>query len=121
MLTYQISTGVLTDWNGHVLGIGYSGQPQCKNDPSACDQKNMGPIPPGRYSIGAPVNTQTHGPYVLPLTPHPDNEMHGRNAFLIHGDSISKPGTASHGCIILARGAREAIRKSGDDELEVVP
>jgi len=46
--------------------------------------------------------------------------MCGRSAFLIHGDSIAAPGTASHGCIILARPDRERIAESGVKQLVVV-
>jgi Protein of unknown function (DUF2778) len=47
------------------------------------------------------------------LTPDPSNDMCGRSGFLIHGDSVSHPGDASDGCIILSRAEREAIVKSG--------
>jgi len=104
-----------------LLGVGYSGQPECKNDASKCSVHNAGPIPPGHYSIGAPVDTVTHGPYVLPLKPSSQNEMFGRSGFLIHGDSVVHPGTASEGCIILPRMVREAIYKGGDLDLEVIP
>lgn len=120
MIRYRISTGELTR-DGVPLGAGYSGQPECKNDPAACDQKDRGPIPPGLYIVGDPRDTATHGPFVLPLTPNPDNEMHGRSAFLIHGDSKDRPGTASHGCIILPRTVRETVHRIGDRELQVVP
>lgn len=83
--------------------------------------KNWGPIPCGLYTIGAHVDTMTHGPFVLPLTPSPQNEMFGRSAFLIHGDSKVAPGSASEGCIILSRSVRERIAKSGDHELRVIP
>lgn len=119
MIRYQISTGELTR-DGVPLGAGYSGQPECKNDPTQCDQHDRGPIPPGRYTIGEPVDTVTHGPFVLRLTPADDNEMHGRSGFLIHGDSVTHPGTASHGCIILPRSVRETVHRLGDREIEVV-
>jgi len=82
-----------------------------------------GPIPRGRYTIGAVEFADVdgpHGPFVLPLTPAAANEMFGRTGFLIHGDSIEHPGFASRGCIILARPTREAIAQSGDADLEVV-
>lgn len=103
------------------MGAGYSGQPDCKNDPDKCALHDRGPIPPGLYTIEPPRDTETHGPYVLPLTPNEKNEMYGRSGFLIHGDSVSHPGSASHGCIILPRVVREAIHKSADINLEVVP
>lgn len=117
--TYEQSTGrILQD--GVRVAIGYSGAGECKNDPASQDVHNAGPIPRGHYSIGAPCDTMTHGPYVLRLTPDAANDMCGRAGFLIHGDSVVHPGTASEGCIILGRAIREKIWDSGDHDLEVV-
>lgn len=82
--------------------------------------KDVGPVPTGRYRIDAPVNTVTHGPYVLRIVPDPKNVMYGRTGFLIHGDSVVSPGTASEGCIVQSRDVREKIWASGDRDLEVV-
>src|ERR1035438_5538324 len=38
---------------------------------------------------------------VQALTPESGTNTFGREGFLIHGDSVQNPGTASHGCIIL--------------------
>ena len=118
MIIYTVHDGSLT-LDGVLIGRGYSGQPQCKNDPAKCSAKDEGPIPPGSYTIGEPVDTATHGPFVLPLTPHPDNEMYGRSGFLIHGDSIKAPGTASHGCIVVSRTVRELVHECGERTLVV--
>jgi hypothetical protein len=106
--------------DGVKLAQGYSGSPDAKNDPAKQTIHQHGPIPMGIYTISAPEFTETHGPYVLPLTPDPANEMFGRAGFLIHGDSIKDPGTASEGCIILPRFARERIWESGERGLVVV-
>lgn len=106
--------------DGQIEGHGYAGAGEGKNNPDMQDVQNIGPIPRGLYAIAEPCDTDTHGPYVLRLAPHADNEMCGRSGFLIHGDSKSKPGTASQGCIILPRAVREKIWQSGDRELEVV-
>lgn len=119
MIRYQISTGELTR-DGVPLGAGYSGQPECKNDPTQCDQHDRGPIPPGRYTIGEPHDSPTHGPFAMKLTPDPSNEMYGRSAFMIHGDSASHPGAASNGCIIAPRAVRETVHRLNDRDLEVV-
>ena len=116
---YEQSTGRMLHDDERVA-IGYSGAGDCKNDPSAQDVHNAGPIPRGTYTIGAPVDTVTHGPYVLSLTPDPANEMCGRSGFLCHGDSVVHPGTASQGCIIMPRLVREQIWNSNDLTLEVV-
>jgi hypothetical protein len=118
--TYRQTNGALLRPDGTTLTHGYSGAGQWKNDPASESLHNRGPIPKGLYHIGSAVNTVTHGPFVLPLTPSPANTMHGRDGFLIHGDSVTDPGTASEGCIILPRAIREAIGVSGDTDLAVV-
>lgn len=119
MWTYQQSTGQLS-LNGDLVGIGYSGAGEGKNNPDMEDVHNVGPIPAGGYTIGEPQDTTTHGPYVLRLTPEPDNSCCGRSGFLIHGDSVRAPGTASEGCIIMPRAVRERVWNSGDLDLDVV-
>lgn len=121
MWTYEQSSGQMSR-NGTRLAKGYSGAPGAVNDPNKQDQKGIGPIPQGKYSIGAPENTSGHGPYVLPLWPDPANQMFGRSGMLIHGDEVEHPGLqlASHGCVILPFTARTFIWGSGDHDLEVV-
>lgn len=120
MWVYRISTGQLLQ-NGLLMGSGYSGLGDAKNDPKRQDDKGEGPIPEGKYAIGPMIaHHGAHGPCVLPLTPIGGQEMHGRSAFLIHGDSIEHPGTASHGCIIMSRTVRQQIAASLDKDLFVV-
>lgn len=120
MWTYSQRTGILLHDNV-MIGTGYSGFGVGKNNPIMQDVHNVGPIPQGRYSIGQPEDLEggPHGPFVLPLTPDPTNEMFGRSGFLIHGDSEAHPGQASQGCVIMSRPVRDAIQKWGDSELEV--
>ena len=119
MWTYDQSTGALSR-DGAPIGDGYSGFESGKNNPEMQNVHDVGPIPQGRYEIGPPHDTTTHGPHVLPLTPLDGTDTFGRDGFLIHGDSIAHPGAASHGCIILSRDLRNLISDSGDPELEVV-
>ena len=119
MWTYRVTSGEMIRPEGTTLCNGYSGKGPFKNDPNSEALHNRGPIPQGRYFIGDPIDTVTHGPYVLPLTPSPDNIMYGRDGFLIHGDSITDPGNASEGCIVLAHQYRIAISISGDYDLLV--
>lgn len=118
-------------WVGHGLEVrGYSGlddgdgvlEPgEGRNAPEREDQRGVGPVPRGWWQIAGPPYTHPElGGYVLRLVPAPDTDTHGRDAFRIHGDARKRPGTASHGCIILPRWAREAIWESGDRELEVL-
>jgi len=118
--TYKQSSGELSR-DGVAAGVGYSGYEAGKNNPAMQNVANTGPVPRGRYQIGAPMDLEggPHGPFVLPLTPDPANQMFGRFGFLIHGDSIATPGFASRGCIIAGLPTREAIAASGDAELTV--
>jgi len=106
--------------DGVLVATGYAGAGEGKNNPDMQEVHNVGPLPVGAYTISAPFNTVAHGPYVLRLTPDPANEMFGRAGFLIHGDSVAHPGTASEGCIILPRAIRVQIWNSDDAALEVV-
>lgn len=105
--------------DGSLLANGYSGDQAHKDDISSQKLVDEGPIPSGRYAITEPVDTAFHGPYCLGLIPDQDNMMWGRSGFLVHGDNMDHPGTASHGCIILPRFARERIWQSDDHELIV--
>lgn len=116
---YEQLTGRMIGPTG-LVATGYSGAGDGKNNPSMQDVKDVGPIPEGFYSINAPINSPTHGPFAMPLTPDLANLMYGRSAFLIHGDSVDHPGAASEGCIIMPRTAREAIWNSTDHRLQVV-
>ena len=120
MWTYVQKTGELWDGGGVLVGIGYSGHGDSLNNPADEALHNRGPIPCGEYAVLSPRTTVKHGPCVLPLRPGLENRMYGRDGFLIHGDSIKKPGTASLGCIIMARAVRQRIWDSGDHELKVV-
>jgi hypothetical protein len=119
MWTYEQKTGWLSDAHGRRIAQGYSGMGIGKNNPEMQSVHDAGPIPQGAHAISNPADTLTHGPYVLPLTPDPGNEMFGRKGFLIHGDSVIQPGTASEGCIILPRFARERIWESDDHLIQV--
>jgi Protein of unknown function (DUF2778) len=119
MWIYDQRTGTLSR-NDEVLGQGYSGFGDGKNNPVMQDEANLGPIPKGSYEIGPPRDTPTHGPHVMELSPSAETHTFGRSGFLIHGDSVVNPGTASHGCIILARDLRDKISSSNDSQLRVV-
>lgn len=120
MWVWNQLTGRMYDDSEKLVGVGYSGYGQGKNNPSLQAAADLGPIPCGRYTIDHPRDTDTHGPYVLPLNPHVDNVMFGRAGFLIHGDAKAHIGSASEGCIILSRDVRKLIWESGDHELIVV-
>lgn len=120
MWTYEQSTGWLRAPEGAKIAQGYAGRDYGKNNPKCQDVPNIGPLPCGIYSFDQPVDTKTHGPCVLWLTPDTSNQMFGRSGFGIHGDSVIEPGTASEGCMIMPRWAREMMARSGDHMLQVV-
>jgi hypothetical protein len=105
--------------DGKLVVCGYSGHGRGLNNPALEADTGIGPIPRGMWSIG-PFNDHPHlGPFVAALTPK-GHDAHGRSAFFIHGDNASGDHSASRGCIVLPRFAREAIARSGDSALEVV-
>jgi hypothetical protein len=121
MWTYGQKTGALLQ-GGKIVATGYSGFAEGKNNPAMQAVHDVGPIPQGAWTIeGPPINTAEHGPFVLTLTPSSGTNTLGRSGFLMHGDAIHAPGTASKGCIIMARDTREQVWNSGDTNLEVVP
>lgn len=117
---YSQATGQLTDPHGKLFPVGYAGCGDGKNNPAMQAIHNVGPLPVGRYLVGAPMDDPRVGRYALYLEPAPSNEMFGRSLFYIHGDNRAANGTASEGCIILPFTARQAIWHSGDHHLEVV-
>lgn len=114
---YQQSTGKLYH-NGTFIRKGYSGKGIHKDKPASQAIQNYGPIPRGKWRIGGYTNSK--GPITITLTPLPGTNTFGRSAFRIHGESLSDPGNASQGCIILWKPTREMIINSSDNELEVI-
>lgn len=119
MWSYAISTGQLVDALGEVVGHGYSGFGLRKNNPGSTAIPDHGPIPEGLWKIGTPYTDPHKGPVVMALTPDETTETFGRSAFLIHGDSINTPGSASHGCVVLPHDVRVAVSLSPDKLLYV--
>src|SRR5215472_4531895 len=106
MWTYRQSDGVLLH-DGAYVATGYSGFENGKNNPAMQDHIGLGPIPCGVYTIqvivdekGQAMDYEQKKAPVMRLVADASNQMFGRDGFLIHGDSISTPGTASHGCVI---------------------
>jgi hypothetical protein len=119
MWKYEQDSGAIIRPDGTLLGVGYSGQvPDGVNQPDKQCEKNIGPIPRGYYVIEAPLS-KPNKPYYMPLTPDPETDTCGRDAFQIHGDN--KDHNASTGCIIISpKSLRVEIWESGDRWLRVV-
>jgi hypothetical protein len=84
---------------------------------------SVGPLPTGRYTIGAQQNNVTGSGHTLRnsmrLTPAPTNDMNGRAGFLIHGDNSKGDQSASEGCMVFKGDIRDQIGNSGDTDLVV--
>jgi hypothetical protein len=92
---YIIDTHTYTRSDGVVKRDGvFSGKGSYKNESSAVDRKDEGPIPHGTYTLKN-VGTTNLGPVTIECVPSGNNVMYGRRGFYIHG------GTKSEGCIII--------------------
>lgn len=108
-----------------VVATGYAGRDVGLNNPTMQCMQDIGPLPRGAYTIGAPVTGPTD--YSLPLTPNIGTDMcnPARTRSYIHGDYRNNeiprlPDAASKGCIILSRAVRTQVWESGDTALTVV-
>lgn len=117
-LVYSQSTGVML-LDSMVVGTGYSGYGKFKNSPDDEALVSRGPIPRGTYTVGLAFNHPTAGPLTMRLVPY-NHIACGRYGFLVHGDNLKSMGDSSHGCIVLARPARQIIADLGKASLEVV-
>lgn len=122
MWQYVQSTGELFDGSGALIERGYAGKGAARNRPEAECEKDAGPLPRGWYTIGEAIDHPRSGPVTLPLIADADNPActTARDGFLIHGDSKTRPGEASAGCIVLSRTTRERLRDSRDRRLAVL-
>lgn len=122
MWTYQQSTGKL--WHdGTLIGVGYSGFGEGKNNPALQALPNIGPITRGLWTIGPLEHLDKPGPHgvcTMRLDPMPGTVVYGRSLFLMHGDALEHPGAASHGCIVQALIVRCHVGASDDRALQVV-
>lgn len=116
MWVYDQKTGNLTR-NEKLVGLGYSGTGEGRNNPASEAVPNVGPIPRGLYSIGKAYAHPKLGPVVMNLDPIGHNAL-GRTAFRIHGDNAKHD--ASEGCVILGPSVRRLIAASDDKQLTVV-
>ena len=132
-IIFQISTGIITDDNGLTLSIlAYAGNNkrvpqnpnklQGKNNAFYCDTHNIGPLPPGIYSIGA-WGSYNVGQNAAPLTPISCPELYGRGGFYIHGQE--EPGNInygeeSEGCCVIPHNDRLKIIALKPTQLTVI-
>lgn len=120
MWVWHQKVGKMYDKNGSCVGCGYSGLDAGKNNPAMQADHGTGPIPQGTYKMTGLEQNGPTGPNTVILVPDKDTNTFGRSEFRIHGDSVSHPGQASHGCIILPLLVRLRIWGSHDHDLQVV-
>lgn len=119
MWIYSQSTGNLWDRRGVLVGSGYSGFNEGKNNPRLEAMSDIGPIPRGKWVISRVYNSKNTGPYTLELLPSGHNALMRTN-FRIHGQTKENWGSASRGCIVLPPSIRTQIWESGDKILTVI-
>lgn len=121
MWTFNDSNGNISR-AGELVSTGYAGHGAGVDNPADVEIPDVGPPPPGMYTVGPAYDDPESGPCTMRLTPQPGTETYGRSGFKIHGDLVGHVGEdlASLGCIILAAAIRQQIADSGDTDLEVV-
>lgn len=123
VLVYSQSSGLLFiedgDGNRAVLASGYSGHGEYINDPEAEERVGRGPIPRGVWRVGGAIQHPRLGPVVFSLSPV-GHDAYYRSEFFIHGDNSRGDRSASTGCIVVGRPAREVIRALKISTLEVI-
>lgn len=98
----------------------YAGKGPGKNNPDMQDVHDVGPLPVGGYTIGAPYQHPRLGHFVMALTPDPATQLYDRSGFFIHGPNPLRPLESSDGCIVAPLDDRERIFESSDSDLLVV-
>jgi hypothetical protein len=101
-----------------VVGHGYSGTGEGRNNPGMQAMACVGPIPQGVYKIGTSYHDPHLGPCVMHLDPEPGTDTFGRSLFRIHGNNAAND--ASEGCVILGPAVRASISASLDRDLTVI-
>lgn len=115
MLRYSVLSGALTQ-DGLLRGRGYSGSLSGRNNPAFEADAEQGPVPRGRYDIGALRLSDSLGEKVMNLTPQEGTDTFGRVGLRIHGDASEEDGFRG---IVMPTSLREWIAASGETTIEV--
>ena len=111
--------------DGSLLFTGYAGgnkgrNPEGRNNPALQNERMIGPLPCGIYSVGDPYDDAKTGSHTMSLTPDPENEMFGRSEFKCHGDNPAQNHSASEGCIVKSPAQVRCLILKGERRLRVV-
>lgn len=91
-----------------------------RNIPNMQEVHDIGPLPRGIYTIGAPYDHPKLGPITFDLAPDAGVKLYGRSLFRIHPDGKVNPGTHSHGCICASHSARIYIAAAREGKVDKV-
>lgn len=119
MITFNVKAGTITLLGVLSTGI-YSGHGDGLNNPDMEQDRGIGPIPRGVWTIGTWEDDPHLGPCVARLAPAGSTEAFGRSGFFIHGDNARMNHSASDGCIIVPHDLRERMKTSGEMQITVV-
>lgn len=125
---FKQSSGVLRNELMAIIGEGYAGREEGKNNPAMENVKGIGPLPAGIWTgVELIEEHPILGKYVIHLEPDEETRKkvlaYGRNpdSFYMHGDSKEHPGLASHGCIVEPQPTREYFWTKTDRKVKVCP
>ena len=119
MWLYSQTSGNLWNADGEIIATGYSGYGEGKNNPAMQRVVGVGPIPRGDWVVTGVYDSKKIGPYAIKLEPSCHKAL-DRTYFRFHGDSASRPGRASRGCLVFSKPVRRVVFGSGDKLLRVV-
>ena len=119
MWIYSQTSGKLWNDAGECIGVGYSGFEEGKNNPRLQDVVNLGPIPRGLYHITQLYHSKKVGRNSLKLAPVGHDALKRTN-LVMHGDSVTRPGYASKGCVVQKLTPRLTVWRSSDHLLKVI-
>ena len=108
---YAVNTGQMYLRAGEdtlEIDRGYSGYKEYRNSVRFEKAKLLGPIPRGVWTVGFGQAHPRLGPQAIPLEIE-EGDIFGRSGFFIHGENGFVNFTASTGCIVLGRSARDCI------------
>jgi hypothetical protein len=121
MWVWTQAKGEMRSAEGVLFCTGYSGHGIGINNPTAQHIPKIGPIPQGAYQLGIPADHPHLGPQSIPVLALGPTQTFGRSGFYCHGDNSAGDHSASEGCIILPRWARDKLAVTTDRLLVVMP
>lgn len=120
-LTYNQTTGHLTNDDGVLVAEGWAGKGEGRNNHAMQEVSCVGPLPCGKYAV-QPWEAMHPGlgPLVARLIQIEGDNFH-RDGFFIHGPSKGENyGEESKGCIIIPRPMRNYVNSLNPQTITVI-